>query len=611
VGSVEELKENSRAGGSAGESLGNLGSTRANPMAVEIPVNATGTRPGSGPDKRELFSEETATVLVFPDGAVIRLSAAVATGQLIFLTNKQNNAEIVSQVIGKRVYRPMSCYVELKFTEAIEGFWGVDLTKHAAEAVRADTETDAAPGETVAEEVASAESIDESGAPMREPPTGQEVEELREEVEALRRQLKEMKDAEASAKAVANMAGPDGNATSSTSQNWIAPVAEKKKEILASVNEQTPVTASASAEILEPPHASVPTNVWNGPPPEPVVTPEPVVARKSHVGMSLPNREPARIDPEQEVMDQLLPQPELDFSKAPIPSKERDPSDPYSIYKPTRAGTGKWTLVLLVAVLVGAVGFGAWQLGFVNRLMALRKKTAPAAGTVKAVAAAKAPEIPKTVTPPSAVGESVAPAGAGSVTATGPAAGLVAANANESAIPAASSTPASPVTAPKSEAGNAVAEKSEVKTIGAAVAVPAAAATVEKTKRERAAAKNTGSAAAKKKAAVVKKEPEAAPAEVAPSVVEEGPLVPAKLLKSVGPVYPPDAMRNFITGDVIMKAEVDENGKILNMEVVSGPKALREAAMEALKQYQYQPATKGGKGVTSWVRVTVKFWFDP
>ena len=38
-------------------------------------MNATGHAPGSGPDKRELFSEETATVLVFPDGAVIRLSA--------------------------------------------------------------------------------------------------------------------------------------------------------------------------------------------------------------------------------------------------------------------------------------------------------------------------------------------------------------------------------------------------------------------------------------------------------------------------------------------------------------------------------------------------------
>jgi protein TonB len=70
-------------------------------------------------------------------------------------------------------------------------------------------------------------------------------------------------------------------------------------------------------------------------------------------------------------------------------------------------------------------------------------------------------------------------------------------------------------------------------------------------------------------------------------------------------------MRNFITGDVRMTAEVYEKGRVRNMEVVSGPKALRAAAIEAMKQYQYAPATKNGKGVASQVRVTIKFWFIP
>jgi len=47
-------------------------------------VVATGARPGDKAEKRELFTEETETVLVFESGGVIRLSAAVAVGQWFF-----------------------------------------------------------------------------------------------------------------------------------------------------------------------------------------------------------------------------------------------------------------------------------------------------------------------------------------------------------------------------------------------------------------------------------------------------------------------------------------------------------------------------------------------
>jgi hypothetical protein len=179
VSSATDIKDGTGGSSGAGEPLGTLGSMRANPLAVEIPVNATGTRPGSGPDKRELFSEETTTVLVFPDGAVIRLSAAVATGQLIFLTNKKANVEVVSQVVGKRVYRPTSCYVELKFTEAIAGFWDVEFPKETTQKARAKTGTAAhvaahegAVKESVAEEIESAEKIEDRGARHTGEPTG-------------------------------------------------------------------------------------------------------------------------------------------------------------------------------------------------------------------------------------------------------------------------------------------------------------------------------------------------------------------------------------------------------------------------------------------------------
>ena len=105
---------------------------------------------------------------------------------------------------------------------------------------------------------------------------------------------------------------------------------------------------------------------------------------------------------------------------------------------------------------------------------------------------------------------------------------------------------------------------------------------------------------------------ESAPVPVAPEVsVSDQPIVPAKLLRAVQPIYPPDAMRNYITGDVRIEAEVDKQGRIGAMKILLGPKQFRQVAMDALRQYEYEPARQGGKPVASKVTVTIKFWFDP
>jgi TonB family protein len=99
---------------------------------------------------------------------------------------------------------------------------------------------------------------------------------------------------------------------------------------------------------------------------------------------------------------------------------------------------------------------------------------------------------------------------------------------------------------------------------------------------------------------------------IAPEVsVSDQPVLPAKLLKAVQPIYPPEAMRNYITGDVRIEADVDKQGHIGAMKILLGPKQFRQVAMDALKQYEYTPATQGGKPVASKVTVTIKFWFDP
>lgn len=98
---------------------------KAQPVALEIPVTVNGARTIDGSDKREPFSEATQTVLVFGNGAVIRLTSSVAPGQLLFLTNEKTKKEVVCQVVKSKNFRNASGYVELEFTEPLAGFWGM------------------------------------------------------------------------------------------------------------------------------------------------------------------------------------------------------------------------------------------------------------------------------------------------------------------------------------------------------------------------------------------------------------------------------------------------------------------------------------------------------
>jgi protein TonB len=99
--------------------------SKPQPVALEVPVTVNGARTAEGSDKREPFSETTKTVLVFGNGAVIRLGSPVAPGQLLFLTNEKTKKEVVCQVVKSKNYKSVSGYVELEFTESVVGFWGM------------------------------------------------------------------------------------------------------------------------------------------------------------------------------------------------------------------------------------------------------------------------------------------------------------------------------------------------------------------------------------------------------------------------------------------------------------------------------------------------------
>ena len=173
------------AGDDAGILLKTKPLPKVNAAAREIRVEVTGARGGGVSGERELFTEPATTVLVFEKGGVIRLTAAVAPGQLLFLTNEDSQREVVAQVMRKRVYRPTECYVEFEFTEPTPGFWGMEFS--AATALLPQDEKVTA----AAEMISSAETTDDE--PEAAPPrSSEEVEALKKEVEALRSQLSQL-----------------------------------------------------------------------------------------------------------------------------------------------------------------------------------------------------------------------------------------------------------------------------------------------------------------------------------------------------------------------------------------------------------------------------------
>ena len=54
-------------------------------------------------------------------------------------------------------------------------------------------------------------------------------------------------------------------------------------------------------------------------------------------------------------------------------------------------------------------------------------------------------------------------------------------------------------------------------------------------------------------------------------------------------------------------ALIGENGHVSAMKVISGPALLHQAAMDALRQWKYQPATLNGQPMAMHLTVTVQF----
>ena len=495
------------------------------PLALETTVIATGARPGDSTSKRELFTEETKTVLVFENGAVIRLTAAVADGQLLYLTNKATGKEVVTQVLRKRAFRPTNCYVDLQFTESSPGFWGVDFPKSGVT-------PDAA---SVAKKLAADEDPESTTVKPTIAPSVQEIDKLKSEVAKLQTQLKSLQQRGETPDPAAALA-PASNAAFAISTDLAKNEDEKRLEELFALETKQEQAGSPKRLVAYPQKSGKKTAV-------------------EHV-------------------------------------------------------TERWKTAAAALLLLAAAGTSTYRFGLLDPLLkTVAAKPARAASPPVSSAAVKPPSVatvPVGLKPPgaNAVSNSLSNNASVSAAASQP-------NTSTPPTPNTSAAPAKPNDS-KGVDASAPAAKFTLPSRSPdpvdAVLDPSAVVVAGGAKHSKKhAVKNMYSG----KATSSSDTPAPAAAETATaSAAPEGYVAP-RLVRGSKSVAPPEAIRNYVAGDVTMDALVDSTGHVQSVKIVSGPTKLYATATEVMKQYVYEPARKNGKPVSAHVQVSLQFWYAP
>jgi TonB family protein len=81
------------------------------------------------------------------------------------------------------------------------------------------------------------------------------------------------------------------------------------------------------------------------------------------------------------------------------------------------------------------------------------------------------------------------------------------------------------------------------------------------------------------------------------------------LIKAVEPVYPMHERAEGIEGTVTVEMLVDEFGTVAQANVLSrmGPEAFEHAALDAVRQFLFEPPIENGQPSRVWVRLRIKF----
>ena len=84
-------------------------------------------------------------------------------------------------------------------------------------------------------------------------------------------------------------------------------------------------------------------------------------------------------------------------------------------------------------------------------------------------------------------------------------------------------------------------------------------------------------------------------------------MMEGNIVHRVEPLYPPLARQARIQGSVVLRAVIDREGKINNLQILSGHPLLVQAAMDAVRQWRYRPYVLNEQPIEVETQITVNF----
>src|SRR3984957_16930872 len=583
------------------------GHSRADAVSMEVPVKVHGSRVTEVVREitphTEPFEEQTSTMIVFPQGAVIRMSTAVNVGQMLVVTNLKSRQDAICRVVKVRTFSNLQGYVEVEFTHKQPGYWNVYfpsdgpapanksaqpiVAESAPPAIKKTPDTSAseiswAPA-TAPEPVAPKPVEPSSFTPAAKPPAAVPPVTTAAKPEAPFISIGSQEEEQPAASVISGKAACTSTPRSEEGKN----PAPQAKSNVSSVLEFPPAPAAQTSTEASPTETGSSSSAS-----ESLTEPTPVAAASSSAVA-------------RSTFGSLSGGATLGTSRAessiaePVLSSLEDAS---SGHKPS-SGTN-WILVAAcIAVLFAAVIGGA--LYFRGGSSGSGSKATNVPGSEQPVGAVTANSAQ-----PSSTNPSSAPTG----------------NSNGGA--------ASNLKPPKVVHGNDPVQTHDVQVAANRAAAPAKQSEPRVTPDMMSATLNAHPVSSQRAAGA---ESDAAPAldAMAPASASNSPLLgigssdvvapPApeirpdgpvkvggqvkepRLLSSTIPIYPALAKQSNTQGDVVIKATIDKNGHVAHMSVVSGPTALRKSAIEALGRWKYEPSKLNGQPVDVQVLVTIKF----
>ena len=89
--------------------------------------------------------------------------------------------------------------------------------------------------------------------------------------------------------------------------------------------------------------------------------------------------------------------------------------------------------------------------------------------------------------------------------------------------------------------------------------------------------------------------------------LKESELEPVTAIKKVPPVYPLVAKQHRLSANVVVQGIVNKNGRISDLQLISGSPLFRDAAFAAVKQWVFKPARLNGQAIDQPTRIRLHF----